>query len=94
MSGFFPTAERHGFRSDLLWSGLQSGCRQNRYIFHSLASYAHPHYPIIHELLKYQSHYHHRVLTAYKILGYPSSSGKKKEVEVLITIGILNFIRI
>jgi hypothetical protein len=26
------------------------------------------------------------VLTAYKILGYPSSSGKKKEVEVLITI--------
>jgi len=34
------------------------------------------------------------VLTAYKISGYPSSSGKKKAVEVLINIRILKFIQI
>jgi len=33
--------------------------------------------PIIHELLKYQSKYCHRVLTGCNISGYPSSSGKK-----------------
>ena len=42
--------------------------------------------PIVHELLKHQSRYHHHVLTAYKISGYPSSSGKKKAVDVLISI--------
>ena len=26
MKGFTPTAKDHGFSSDLLWSGLRSGC--------------------------------------------------------------------
>jgi hypothetical protein len=50
--------------------------------------------PIVHELLKHQPQYHHRVLTAYKISGYPSSSGKKKPIDVLINIRILKFVQI
>jgi len=42
--------------------------------------------PLVHELLKHQSKYHYRVLTAFKISGYSSSSDKKKAVEVLINI--------
>ena len=55
---------------------------------------------IVHELLKHQSRYHHRLLTAYEILGYPSSSGKKKAIDVLISeetvekVQILLFIEI
>ena len=30
MKGFAPTAESHGFSSDLLWSGLRSGCRATK----------------------------------------------------------------
>jgi len=44
--------------------------------------------------VKHQSRYHHRALTAYKISGYPSSSVKKKAVEVLVSIRILEFIQI
>jgi tetrahydromethanopterin S-methyltransferase subunit D len=76
MKGFSPTAESHGFRPVPIFVfgivvGVTVGMSRNRYIFHSLASCTHSHYPIVHELLKHQSHYHHRVLTAYKISGYP-----------------------
>ena len=50
--------------------------------------------PIVHELVKHQSQYHHRVLSAYKIPGYLSSSGKKKAIDVLMSIRILKFIQI
>ena len=50
--------------------------------------------PIIHELLKHQSHYYHRVFTAYKISGYDSSSGKKKPIDALIRIRILIFLQV
>ena len=50
--------------------------------------------PIIHELLKHQPRYHHRVLTAYKISGYPSSSGKKKAAKVLINIETVEKVQI
>jgi len=44
--------------------------------------------------VKRQSQYHHRVLTAYKILGYTSSSGKKQPIDVSMNIRILKFIQI
>ena len=50
--------------------------------------------PLVHELLKHQPQYHHRVLTAFKISGYSSSSDKKKAVEVLINMRILKWIQI